>query len=129
MWSQATFSVDREQDEVVRVIEAFFDSNPRYSPSQWSSSEQSIKAAGGRPGGSVARRFAGEAEEGMRVDFLPASDSDLELRVTSQSFPLFDWGRNAKNIRNLGEHLKASGWSVGIGPTASTHRIGGHPQL
>jgi hypothetical protein len=53
----------------VRVIETFFDCNPRYSPSQWSLSEQSIKAAGGRLGGSVARRFAGEAEEGLRVEF------------------------------------------------------------
>jgi len=48
-----------------------------------------------------------------------------ELAVLSQSWPLYDWGRNRRNLNLIAGGLRQAGMTIDEGPMTSRHRLGG----
>jgi hypothetical protein len=63
--------------------------------------------------------------ETMLVDALGTGSGRTELDVTSASYPIYDWGRNRRNIQQLVDHLRESGLVVEIKSMESKYTLGG----
>ena len=127
MWTKTTLTVGVEQsDDVLLAVQAFFDANRRFGSWIWLEPGRSIGA------GTVTdsklhnvRHNPATGGERMKVDVRTLPPGRTELEVMSFSVPLYDWGRNRRNIQELVRQLQAAGLAVETGPMVSKHTLGG----
>jgi hypothetical protein len=122
VFAKASLEVGGDRDgAVLPNVQSFFDSSGLFTDWKWLEPGPAIGAV-------TSRNFATGGER-MMVVARVVPPGQTELEVTSASYPLYDWGRNRRNIQHLVEHLQESGLSVEIGSMISKHTLGGPTEI
>jgi hypothetical protein len=138
VWVNAIVTVTGDRDEaVLPAVQTFLDSNRRFQRWAWLTPGQTIVAGtttktpspdrmGRHPGfGTDISRNIATGGETMLVDALGTDSGGTRLDVTSASYPIYDWGRNRRNIRQLADHLRDAGLVVEVESMTARHALGG----
>ena len=137
VWVKAIVTVTGDRDEaVLPTVQRFFGSNRRFQRWMWLMPGQTIIAGTttrtpsldmGRP--LIHRvdmsRNSATGGETMLVDALGTDSGGTQLDVTSASYPIYDWGRNRRNVQQLVDHLRDAGLVVEIESMTARHALGG----
>lgn len=119
MWRQTTLSVaGNQQEALLDAVRSYFESDRRYGNIEWLEPGRVLAAS--------AKYNFSTGGEGVKVEVTRgAGEATTDVAILSASMPIYDWGKNQRNIDALINHLRSAGFVVDVKATCGKHKIGG----
>lgn len=118
-WRKATLSMAGDQREaVLSTVEAYFNGERRFKDTEWL--EPGRVLAGG-----TGYTFS-TGGEGVKVAVNAGDGMDTTVvEVTIVSKPIYDWGKNQRNVDSLVNHLRDAGFVLEVTASEGKRKVGG----
>jgi hypothetical protein len=107
-----------QREAVLNSVELYFKGERRFTDTEWL--EPGRVLAGG-----TGHNFS-TGGEGVKVEVNAGDGITTTLvEVTSISVPIYDWGKNQRNVDSLVNHLRKAGFVFEVTSSEGKRKVGG----
>jgi hypothetical protein len=119
MWRRTILLVNGDQREaVLNAVQSYFESDRRFRNMEWLESGRVLTAYG--------RHNLSTGGEGVKIEVNGRDGlAMMQVDILSVSVPIYDWGKNQRNIDSLVNYLRMAGFVFEVKASEGKHKIGG----
>ena len=119
MWRRTILLVnDGKREVVLDAVRSYFETNRRFKNMEWLEPGRVLSA--------YSRRNLSTGGEGVKVEVNGSEGlTTVQVDILSITAPIYDWGKNQRNIDSLVNYLRTVGFIFEVKANEGKHKIGG----